>query len=192
MKKFIPFGVATTAIVAVVGIGYVLHSRTQGTATPPTTQVAQTDNKTSTTKAKRPMMGQDSFGVSVCDEVPKSLVEKVLGQTVETTEDNSIAASTGCTYFTNKEKDQAVLVQVSYLSVDTQKRGLTDRGMTFAVNNDIPMENFISRTEKGVIDSIFLIMTPNKFASIDYTPGTTDEAHLIDLAKEVAKIITGN
>jgi hypothetical protein len=190
MKRLIPFGIV--AIIAVAGAAYVLHSGAQKATTSPTAQTAQTDSKTNTTKAKRPMTGQDSFGLSVCDEVPKSLVERILGKTVEVTEDVAGDSGDGCNYFTDKVKDQTVLVQVSYLSVETQKKGLTDFGRTFAVNNDIPMENFITTDEKGKMESIFLIMTPNKFTSIDYTPGTTDEAHLIELAKEVAKIITGN
>ena len=189
MKRFMPFGIVATAVVVIAGIGYALHANTPKTNMPPT---IQTENKPPATKAKRPMMGQDSFGLSVCDEVPKSLVEKIIGKTIEVTEDNSIAASTGCTYFVNKTKDLAVLVQVSFLSVDTQKKGLAERDITIAVNNDIPMENFISRTANGVMDSIFLVMAPNKFTSLDSTSGTTDDAHMIELAKEVTKIITGN
>jgi len=188
MKRFLPYGLVAAAVI-VVGVGYTLHSNTPKTNPSSTTQ---TENTTNVTKAKRPMMGQDSFGLSVCNEVPKSLVERVIGKTIEATEDNSIDASTGCTYFVSKAKDQAVLVQVSFLSVDTQKKGLAERGITIAVNNDIPMENFISRTANGVMDSIFLVMTPNKFTSLDSTPGTTDDTHMIELAKEVTKIITGN
>lgn len=184
-----PFGIVAAAIIVVVGVGYKLHSNTPGINTSSTTQ---TDNKTNITKAKRPMTGQDSFGLSVCDEVPKNLVERVMGKTVEATEDVSLDSGDGCNYFTNKAKDQTLLVQVSFLSVETQKKGLADRGMTIAVDNNIPMENFISRTASGVMDSIFLVMTPNKFTSLDSTPGTTDDTHMIELAKEVAKIITGN
>lgn len=187
MNKLIPF--VLIAVVAVAGIGYALRSNKQKTAPPSTNQ---TTNQTTNTKAKRPMTGQDSFGLSVCDEVPKSAIEGIIGKPIEETEDQSSNSSTGCTYYTNKAKLEHILVQVSFLSAENQKKGQEVLDRTITTNTTIPMEHFIAMQENGQINAIYLVMAPNKFVRIDRTANTADNDQLVALAKQVAQIIIGN
>ena len=175
-------------IVAVAGIVFILRPNETKVNNP---QSNQNINKNNNSEAKRPMEGQDSFGLAVCDEVPKSVVEGVIGKTIEETEDKSSSTSTGCTYYTNKAKLEHVLIQVSYLSSENQKKGQKALGRTITTNDAIPMEHFITLQENGLINAIYLVMTPNKFVRVDRTANAADNDQLVSLAKQVALIITG-
>ena len=74
-------------------------------------------------RAKRPMMGQDSFGLSVCTEVPNELVARIIGKQVTDITDFSTAKDTGCKYYTNRKKEEYALVSVVYLNAEKQKKG---------------------------------------------------------------------
>jgi hypothetical protein len=175
-------------IITIGGIIYVFRPKPQIVTTPPSDHLITT---TTNTKSSRPMMGQESFGIAVCDEVPKSVVEKAIGKTVESTEDKSSNDTTGCTYYTNKAKLEHILIQVSFLSAESQKKGQTVLDRTISTDNTIPMENFIATQENGQINAIYLVMAPNKFVRVDRTANTADNDQLITLAKAVALIITG-
>jgi len=90
----------------------------------------------------------------------------------------------------NKDKTEHILIQVSYLSVEQQKKGQEVLDRTITTNDSIPMDHFIAMQENGQINAIYLIMTPNKFVRVDRTAKAADNDHLIALAKEVAQIIT--
>jgi hypothetical protein len=185
MNKIIPF-VLISALV-VIATGFILRNSIQKTNHPEITKNVTTNSTT----AKRPMVGQESFGLSVCEEVPKNIIESVIGKIVNETEDKSSSTGTGCSYYTNKAKLEHVLVQVSYLSVDNQKKGQEALGRTITTNNAIPMENFIALQENSQINAIYLIMTPGKYVRIDRTSNTADNEQLISLAKQIAIIING-
>jgi hypothetical protein len=174
-------------VIVVAGVGLLIKpgAKTENVKTE-NQVVTQTEN----TKANRPMMGQESFGLAVCDEVPKSVVEASIGKPIEEVEDKSVQDSTGCTYYTNKDKTEHILIQVSYLSAENQKKGHEALGRTITTNSEIPIENFIALQEDGQINAIYLAMAPNKFVRIDRTANAASEDQLIILAKEVAKIIT--
>jgi hypothetical protein len=186
MNKFIPYIIV--GVVMIAGIGYILRPGGQKVINPPTEQITA---NTISTKANKPMEGQDSFGLAVCDEVPKSLVEKTIGKTVEETEDKSSNTSTGCTYYTNKAKLEHILIQVSYLSAENQKKGQQALGRTIVTNGAIPIEHFIAMQENDLINAIYLVMTPNKFVRVDRTENAASNDQLIALAKQVALIIIG-
>jgi len=150
-----------------------------------------TKTEEKTTESSRPMDGQESFGLSVCEEVPKNIIEEVIKKTVEETEDHSSNTGTGCKYYTNKAQYEHILVQVSYLSAETQKKGQETLDRSIETRETIPMENFVAIQEDGQINAIYLVMTPNKFVRVDRTPNTADNDQLLELARRVALIITG-
>ena len=144
------------------------------------------------TKSKRPMTGQDSFGLAVCDEVSKSLVSEAIAKEIVETEDWSSSTDTGCKYYTNKEKLQYVLINVTYLSAENQKKGQELMGRTITTDSAIAIENFIAMQPDGNINAIYLVMAPEKYSRIDRTdPNITNEM-LIDISQKVANIILYN
>lgn len=155
----------------------------------PTTQTP-TDT-TEKTASNRPMDGQESFGLDVCNEVPQSLVTDVIGNTIEETEDKSGSDGLSCTYYVNKADNLYILIKVVYLSPENQRKGQEALGRTISTDPSIPMNHFIALEENGQINSIYLIMTENKYVRIDRTEHVADDEQMIILARKVAIIITG-
>lgn len=140
-------------------------------------------------RAKRPMMGQDSFGLSVCTEVPKELVARIIGKQVTDITDFSTAKDTGCKYYTNRKKEEYALVSVVYLNAEKQKNGQKTLGRSITTSGKIGMEHFIALQENGMINAIYLVMAPEKYVRIDRSSkdvATNDQ--LSDLAAKVADI----
>ena len=140
-------------------------------------------------RAKRPMMGQDSFGLSVCTEVPKELVARIIGKQVTDITDFSTAKDTGCKYYTNRKKEEYALVSVVYLNAEKQKKGQKILGRSVTTSGNIGMEHFIALQENGMINAIYLVMAPEKYVRIDRSSkdvATNDK--LTDLAAKVADI----
>jgi hypothetical protein len=140
-------------------------------------------------RTKRPMMGQDSFGLSVCTEVPKELVARTIGKQVTDTADFSTAKDTGCKYYTNRKKEEYALVSVAFMNTEKQKKGQKVLGRSITTSGKIGMEHFIALQENGMINAIYLVMAPEKYIRIDRSAkdvATNDQ--LTDLAAKVAEI----
>jgi hypothetical protein len=182
MKKIIM--VIATVILVAAGI-WIFAEHSNKEASPENSLGNEEDSS-------RPMEGQDSFGLDVCSEVPSSLVSDIIGKAIVETENPSTSSGTGCMYFTNKEKYEHILIQVSYLSVENQKKGqeIMDRSIT--TDNTIPIENFLAIQEDGQINAIYLVMTSQKYVRIDRTPNTADNDQLVNLARQVASVIKGD
>jgi len=162
----------------------------------PTSEVSTTTSSSNSSdssnisgKATRPMMGQDSFGLAVCEEVPKTLVSEVIGKPIIETEDFSTQNDTGCNYYTNKTNLEYVLVKVVYMSAENQKKGQETLDRTITTNPKIPMDHFIAMQADGNINAIYLVMAPEKFVRIDRTGSAATGDQLIALASKVANII---
>lgn len=149
----------------------------------------ETDPKT--TLSVRPMEGPDSFALDVCEEVSQAMVEDILGKPVEKIESSSTSVDTNCKYFINTDKYEHILIQISYLSVENQKSGQEMMGRSITNNQSIPIENFIAVQDDGLINAIYLVMTPEKFVRVDRTANSVNDEQLVDLAKQVAEIILG-
>lgn len=158
---------------------------------PDANQQTGQNSETKSYKVNRPMDGQESFGLAVCEEVDKSLVEQVIGKPIEETEDKSGSDGPSCAYYTNKAKLEHILIKVTYLSVENQKKGQEMMERTLETSDKIPMEHFIARQDDGEINAIYLVMTENKYVRVDRTPNTADNDELIELARQVAMIIIG-
>jgi hypothetical protein len=189
MNKFIiiPF------FVLVVGGGLYLLG-TQNKPNNPNPSIQTNSNSTynnpiNTKKVTRPIMGEESFGLSICNEVPKSIVSQIMGKEIIETKDFSDNNATGCEYITNKNKLEHILIQVSFLEAENIKKGQEALGRISKTDSRINLEHFISMQENGLINAIYLIMAPKKYVRIDRTSNTMDNEQLITLATKVEKII---
>lgn len=144
-----------------------------------------------TTQSTRPMEGQYSFGLSVCEEVPEEMVANIIDQSIQETESLSTSTDTSCKYFTDIDKNEFVLIQVSYLPAENQKKGQEMMGRIITGSQSIPMEHFIAMQEDEQINAIYLVMTPEKFVRVDRTSKNVDNDQLLNLATQVAIIILG-
>jgi hypothetical protein len=140
-------------------------------------------------RAKRPMMGQDSFGLSVCTEVPKELVARIISKRITDITDFSTAKNTGCKYYTNRGKEEYAIIAVVYLNAEKQKKGQKVLGRSITTSGKIGMEHFIALQEDGMINAIYLVMAPEKYIRIDRSAkGVATNDQLTDLAAKVAEI----
>lgn len=177
-------------------ISFVLSGCTQKST--PANQISQGQGQqagqTGETKSKgkiREMMGQNSFGLSVCQEVKKELVSSIVGKPVEETEDYSGSTETGCKYYTNKANIENIIINVAYMKAENQKKGQQALGRTITTNSKIPMDHFIAVQEDGTtINAIYLVMAPEKFVRVDRSSlKVANNDQMIELASKVANII---
>jgi hypothetical protein len=126
----------------------------------------------------RPMMGQNSFGVDVCNDAPSDWVAKTLNKEVFGTRDYSTQTNTGCEYYLDKEKNGFLAIVVNYSNAETQKKGHEVFGRKIRSESSIPMENFVAIQDDGIINAIYIIMDREKYVRVDRSSGT-------DLSNEV-------
>jgi hypothetical protein len=184
----------------IIGVVFTLRNTTK----PPTTTVptpsitsgtqttAPTDVVTKgTSQVTRPMMGQESFGLAVCEEVPQALVEKIVGKPIVEVKDHSNNDTIGCEYVMNKETLENVVVVVAYMDAENQKKFYESTGKHVKTDPAIGMPHFYVWDEsKSQIGGIFLLMAPKKYVRVERSSLTamTNEQSLA-LAKRVAEII---
>jgi hypothetical protein len=141
-------------------------------------------------RTKRPMMGQQSFGLSVCSEAPKEMVARAIAKPVTELVDFSTAKNTGCKYYTNRKKEEYALISVAYMDAAMQKKGQQVLGRTITTNGKIGMDHFIALQKDGTINAIYLVMAPKKFVRIDRSSmKVASNEQMIALAAQVADII---
>lgn len=186
MKNNIVLVLSILVLVSLSGAGCNLFNKNTNTETSTT---SSSNTNSSAGNATRQMMGQESFGLAVCEEVPETLVSEVIGKTISETEDVSTQTDTGCTYYTNKANLEYVLVKVVYMSGENQKKGQEALGRTITTNPKIGIDHFIAMQKDGNINAIYLLMAPEKFVRIDRTGGVVTNEQLLDLASQVTDII---
>lgn len=125
----------------------------------------------------------------ICGQFTKEFVENMLGQKIVKTEPAKIAGLNECSYYLN-EKDY-LLFDLEYLKIENQKIFYEQYGDKIEKNPTIQMNNLVlSEGPAAVKGSIYLVLSPEKFLSID--PSSEDVAknvNLIDFAAKVAQEI---
>jgi len=101
----------------------------------------------------------------ICGQFTQEFMENILGQKLAKIVPSPISGLYNCSYYFN-DKDYVMLV-MDYLSVDNQKKGREYIGHTIKVDERIPMENFYAVQEDGVINTVYLVLAPEKFISIE-------------------------
>ncbi len=128
MMRIIPILIGGLIIIGVVfNLRNTIKPAPSQISTPGITSGTQTKVPTDvltkgTSQATRPMMGQESFGLAVCEEVSQALVEKIVGKPIVEVKDHSDNDTTGCEYVTNKDTLENVVIVVAYLDAENQKK----------------------------------------------------------------------
>ena len=169
MNKHFLIGIGVVVVVGAVVVG-VVAMRGGGTVVP------------------NVLKKEISVGTDLCGEFPKAWVAGVIGKPIVNIDPFNIPGTASCNYFIN-DKD-FVSIHVDDLSVATQKKGQQEFDRTVKTEPRIGMEDFISYETSGQINSVFLVLNPNKFVSIDRSGIDAGDNELnIKLAVAVAQRI---
>lgn len=123
-------------------------------------------------------------GEDVCGEFNKEFVEKALGKIVVRTKRFDMTGTHVCTYFLNDV--DFVAIHAENLSAAIQKKGQMEMGRTIVTNPKINMEHFIAVQPDGLINTIYLVISPNFFVTVDRSSGkAATEEEIIDMAVKV-------
>jgi hypothetical protein len=76
------------------------------------------------------------------------------------------------------------------LTIENQKIGQESMGRTMTADANIPMRNYVAYKEDGNINTIYLVLSDNKFISLDRssTTAATNE-EMLSFAKKLAEEI---
>lgn len=129
-----------------------------------------------------------TVGTDVCAEFPNEWVASAISKTIVRTKPFSMKGTYSCSYFINETNFAGI--NVDDLSVETQKKGQIQQGNTINTDPRIKMEHFIVARPDGSINSIALILNPNKFVTVDRFYGKVfDNEGVIAFAIKVAERI---
>lgn len=124
----------------------------------------------------------------ICGQFTASFISNALGKKIIKTKAPENSDLNNCSYYLN-DKDYVMLV-LNYLKFANQKSGQEIMGRAIAENPKIPMKNMIAYQEDGQINSMYLVLSDDKFISIQRSSGTaftSDE--LINFASNIGQEI---
>lgn len=123
----------------------------------------------------------------ICGQFTKEFVQNILGQPIVKTQASEIDGLYNCSYFIN-DQDYVMLV-LDYLSITNQKTGQETMGRRVESDLAIPMENYLVWQEDGQLNSLYLVLNPNKFLSIQRSNTGFSSQEIIAFAAGLAKEI---
>lgn len=125
----------------------------------------------------------------ICGQFTKEFVQNALGKPILGVEPSKISSLYNCSYFLNDKKDYVMLV-LEYLSIENQKKGHESMGRTLKSDSRIPMENYLTWQGDGLLNTIYLVLEPEKFISIERSSGSGLTAEELTLfASNIGKAI---
>lgn len=129
----------------------------------------------------------------VCGQFTKEFVENMLGISVLRVEPPKSGGVYNCRYYFSNEPagiGEYIMLSLDYLSVDDQKKGHQLAGRTIKTDSRIKMEHFIVWQQDGLINEIYLVLSPQKFISINRSSGKmVDNEKDIEFAASLANEI---
>ncbi len=135
-------------------------------------------------------MGQYSFGLAVCEELPSAWIADIIKKPILSTEDFNTQDNTGCKYITDTSSKDGIMVVVNYLEAENQKKGQQILGRIITTDPNIKMDHFIAKQEDGNINAIYLVLAPKKFVRVDRTSvKVADNDTMLILATRIAEVI---
>jgi len=124
----------------------------------------------------------------ICGQFTKEFIGNALGKNIINTKPATASTVYACSYYTS-DKDYVMLV-LDYLMIANQKKGNEEMGRTTAEDSKIPMRNMVVYQEDGKINSLYLVLSDDKFISIQRSSATVfTSEELITFASNVAKEI---
>lgn len=126
----------------------------------------------------------------ICGQFTKAFMENMLGQKIAKIEPSSISTVNACTYYLDDKEN--ILLNLEYLSIENQKKGSESMGRKVEKSGQIPMDNLVVWQDDSLINTIYLVLSPNKFLSLrPSSKNTIDKDSFIKLAASIATAIKG-
>lgn len=124
----------------------------------------------------------------ICGQFTADFISNILGKNIVKTEASPISSVYACSYYTS-DKNYVMLV-LDYLKFANQKIGQEAMGRKTIEDPKIPMKNMIVYQEDGLINSLYLVLSDDKFISIQRSSGTTFTSdELINFAANIGQEI---
>lgn len=124
----------------------------------------------------------------ICGQFTDKLISAALGKTIVKTKSPDNFNVNNCTYYVD-DKEYVMLV-LNYLSITNQKISQESMGRKTVEDSKIPMRNMVVYQEDGQINSVYLVLSDDKFISIQRSSAsilTSDE--LISFATNIGQVI---
>lgn len=128
-----------------------------------------------------------SLITDMCGQISADFVGQAAGKTVVKTEPGP-GQPDYCQYFFDSKN----FVSLNYdnYNVENQKKGLEILDRKIETNDKIKMEHFLAIQEDGLINSIYLILDPDRFVSVNRSSGKAlGETEVVDFAAKVAELL---
>lgn len=124
----------------------------------------------------------------ICGQFTPEFVGAMFGREIINAGSTIEGMNSSCSYYLN-EKDNLVL-NLSYLTIENQRKGHEMMERKVESDPSIPMENLVVKQEDGLINSIYLVFSPNKFLSINRSNGINiSEDEILNFARNLSKAI---
>jgi hypothetical protein len=124
----------------------------------------------------------------ICGQFTQSFMKNMLGEKITKIEPSQIATLNNCTYFLDDKEN--ILLNLEYLSIENQKKGSEALGRKAEKSDQIPMENLVVWQDDNLINTIYLVLSPNKFLSLQpSSKNTIDKDKFLELAANIASAI---
>jgi hypothetical protein len=124
----------------------------------------------------------------ICGQFTDKLISASLGKNIIKTKSPDNFNANNCTYYID-DKEYVMLV-LNYLSIDNQKKGHESMDRKTVEDSKIPMRNMVVYQEDGQINSIYLVLSDDKFISIQRSSATTFTSdELINFASNIGQVI---
>lgn len=124
----------------------------------------------------------------ICGQFTPEFISNALGKEIIQAGEPKATGLYNCSYYVD-DKNYVMLV-LNYLPIENQKKGHEAMDRKVVEDSKIPMRNMVVYQEDGLINSIYLVLSDNKFISIQRSSGinlSTDE--LITFTTKLAQEI---
>lgn len=124
----------------------------------------------------------------ICGQFTQVFMENMLGRKIVKIEPPAVSTLSNCSYYFD-DTNYAMIV-LDYLKIENQKIGQEAMDRKMVKEDQIPMDNFVAYQEDGNINSIYLILGPEKFISLQRSvKAFPDNASFIDFAAKLGGAI---
>jgi len=123
----------------------------------------------------------------ICGQFTPKFMENLLGRKIAGIEPSELVGVYNCKYYFNDH--DYVLLNLEYLNVDKQKKGHEILGRSIETEPMIKMEHFVAWQKDGLINEIYLVLSENKFISLNRFGKALDNQSFLNLAAALAEEI---
>jgi hypothetical protein len=137
-----------------------------------------------------PSRQDDSYYVveDICGQFTPEFISAALGMDIVQTKPPEIDTLYNCSYYIND--NEYLILNLEYLPIENQKKGHELMDRTTSQDSKIPMNNLVVYQADGQVNSIYLVLSDNKFISINRSSGSNlSSEKLVSFAANIGKEI---